>query len=104
MEKIRYIAQLEKQSSEKRPFTVTYTDRMPSGATLSSCTVAAYNLVSGTLASSVVSSMTATIDGDTASVFLQAGTDSVRYKITFTATLSDGSIFEDDVLMAVKDL
>lgn len=102
MEKIEYIDTIAKPVAEKRSYTVDYAGRMPEGATLASCAVSAINAYSGAAASSVISSGTGTISGNTASVFLQAGVADQRYVITFTATLSDGSILPDYVLMIVE--
>lgn len=102
MEAVEFIDTVVKPVAEKRSYTVTYTGRMPAGATLVSCAVAAVGKFDGAAAASVLSSGTATISGNTASVFLQAGAAGQRYIITFTATLSDGSILPDYVLLIVK--
>lgn len=105
-ESIGYIGEIAKQSSEKRPVTVDYEDRLPTAVTVSSCAVAAYLLPGGTSDNSVISGTAASVDGDglTASIYVRAGTSGRRYKVTFTATLSDTSVFEDDVLLIVEDV
>ncbi len=103
MESVRYIATVVKPSAEKRAFTVDFTDRMPTSATLSSCAVSGVKLSTAATDNTVVSSTTATIDGAGASVFIQAGTAGQKYRITFTATLSDGSILPEYVLLIIDD-
>lgn len=80
-----------------------YTNKLPTGATVSSGTVAAVDLVDNSSASStVLASTTATISGAQARVKVQAGTNGRSYIVTFTTTLSNGDILEDDVRMDVK--
>lgn len=100
---IEYLAEIVKQTAEKFPYTITYTGRLPDGATVASCAVAGLNLYSNATDNSVISNTVATVTTTTASVFVQAGTSDIRYKVTYTATLSDGSILEDDILLIVKN-
>ena len=104
MERAGYIAEIAKQPGEKRPFTVTYENRMPAGATVSSCAVSAVDLAVSATDNSVISGTTATVTTTTASIFVQAGTAYRSYEITFTATLSDTTVLIDNVLMQVKPI
>ena len=103
MEKTEYIQQLEKQSTERRLISIDYSDVL-GGATLSSVAVTGVNLASGATDNSIVHSTTATIVGDTSTVYAKSGTSGQKYRITFTATLSDAQVFKDDILMTVKDI
>lgn len=97
-----YIEVFEKSAAAERvPKSIDYADRMPSGATLSSCTVSAVILPAGTADNSVISSTTATVSGTAASVFVRAGVAGFRYAIRFTATLSDTTVLPDELLMIV---
>lgn len=104
MEMVEYIQEVPKTVSEKRLQSVTYTGRVPSGATISSCAVAGYDINKQAVDNTVISGTTATLSGGNliASIFLQAGTAGKRYRVTFTATLSDGSILPDHVLLIVQ--
>lgn len=104
MERIRYIGEIVKQVAERRSLTVDFTGRMPTGATLSSCAVSAKILPAGTTDNTVISGTTATISGATATVYALGGVDSFRYRITFTATLSDTSVLVEDILMLVDNI
>lgn len=52
----------------------------------------------------VLQSADATIDGASAILRVKSGVDGADYRITCTATLSDGSILKDSVLMRVRAL
>lgn len=92
-----------KQPAEAYTIAMDYTNKLPTGATVSSGTVAAVDLVDNSSASStVLASTTATISGAQARVKVQAGTNGRSYIVTFTTTLSNGDILEDDVRMDVK--
>lgn len=52
----------------------------------------------------VLANSTATIDGASAILRVQSGVDGADYRITCAATLSDGSILKDSVLMRVRAL
>lgn len=94
----------EKQSSEAYTIAIEFVGRLPSGASLSSGTVTAQNLSTGATDTTVLASTTATIATTQAKVKVQAGANQTSYKITFTLTLSDASILEEDVTMKVVDL
>lgn len=103
-ERVAYIGEISKQVSERRALTVDWTDRIPDGVTLSSCAIAAYVLPAATSDNSILSSTTGTIDGNTASVFLISGTNNTRYRVSFTATLSDSQQLKEDVMLYVKNI
>lgn len=94
----------EKQSAEAYTIAIEFSGKLPSGATLSSGTVTAQNTTTGLTDNTVLGSTTATISGTQAKVKVQAGTNQVTYKITFTLTLSDASILEEDIRMKVVDI
>lgn len=91
-----------KQPSETYPIAIDYTNRLPEGLTLSSGTVAALNVQTNLTDNTVLSSTTGTVSGSKLRAKVQAGVNGSDYKITFTATLSDSSILEDDITMQVR--
>lgn len=98
-----FIGQFQKQVLESYPIAIEYVNRLPSGTSLASAAVAAYQLPDGTLDNTVTSSTTGTVSGTQVKIRVQAGTHGKDYKLTVLATLSDGSILEDDVLMQVRN-
>lgn len=82
-----------------------FADAKPDGATLSSGTVAAKNLRTGSdSTSTVLDSGTASISGDLASYTLKAGQAVGEYhRITLAATFDDGTILEQDIDMVVVE-
>lgn len=94
----------QKQPAEAYPIAIDYTNRLPSGLTLASGTVSGTNLATGSADNSVLSSTTATLDGNKLKVKIQAGAHGTDYKITFLAALSDSSVLEDEIIMQVRAL
>lgn len=92
-----------KQPAEKRTIAVEYLNELPSGVTVVSGTVAAVDGNGVDVASTVLTSTTATISGTQARAQVKAGTSGVDYKITFLTTLSNTDIWEDDILMQVRE-
>lgn len=99
MENIIYIAERKKQVSEVIKQTVDYDDKTPSGVTVS-----CYNLTTSATDNSLLSSTTATIISNTATVNISAGTDLNDYRISFLATFSDSQVWKDDILLHVKNI
>lgn len=96
------------QPNEKQPISIDYSvaDSLPSGATVSSGTVAAYEMPDNANANSILGSTTATTTTTSTKVFVTAPATSngKKYKITFTTTLSDTSILIEDVELRINDL
>ena len=97
------LEQFEKQPAENFPFAVEFSGCLPAGLTIASGVVAAVVHRTGLADNSVLDSLTATIVGTQAIARVKAGVNGVTYKITYTITLSDGSVLEEDVLMQVID-
>lgn len=94
----------QKQPAEKRTIAIEYLNELASGVTVSSGTVAAIDLTDNSdVSATVLTSTTATISGTQARVQTRAGTNAKNYKITFTTTLSNTDIWEDDVIMKVLE-
>jgi hypothetical protein len=91
-----------KQPSEKYAIGFDYTDRLPTGRSVSTAAVSAIIISSGADATStVIDTPTATISGSQVQFTIKAGTTAVDYKITVVPTLDNGHTFEDDLTMKV---
>jgi len=96
----------EKQPGEKYPISVDYLDRMDTGETVSSCAASAYKITwamgrisSSTAATAILSSVTH--DDGAVQTTVSAGVDGESYKVSISATTSDGKVLEEDILMWV---
>lgn len=95
-----------KQEWERIPRYFDYTDeltKMGSGVTLSSATLAGYNVTTGAADNTILSSTTATISGAQAQGLAIGGTAGNTYKITCQASFSNGARLEDDDFMKVEE-
>ena len=77
---------VEKKPAEKFAVSIDFTDRLPSGATISSGTVTAKIVETGAADTSVYASGTLTTTTTTAAATLQAGSDGAKYVITYLLT------------------
>lgn len=81
-----------KTSGEKITLTIDFTDRLPTGATVSTATVAAVEYRQRTnVASTLLVSTTGTVTTPNVSFTVQNGTSKLDYLVTVLATLSTGS-------------
>lgn len=96
------------QPNEKQPIAIDYSvaGSLPASTTVSSGTVAAYEMPDNGNANSILSGTTATTTTTSTKIFVTAPATSngKRYKITFTTTISDGSILIEDVELRIVDL
>lgn len=99
MENINYIQERKKQTGETIKQTVDYDDKTPS-----SVSVSCYNLTTSATDNTLLSSTTATIISNTATVNVLGGTDLNDYRISFLATFSDSQVWKDDILLHVKNI
>lgn len=90
-----------KHSAEAYTKAIDYSDRLPSGATISSVALSAIDLETGASAGSVVGS--GSYSGSTALVPVQAGTDGKSYLITATLTLSNSNVLVGQLKMTIED-
>lgn len=93
-----------KQPSETYTIGIDFTGKLPTGATLSSGTVAAVDPAGVSASGTVLSSTSATIVANEARIKVLAGTHGYDYRIRFTCTLSNADILEEDVLMRVGNV
>lgn len=92
-----------KQPVETYTIAVEFDGKLPTGASLSSGVVAAYDLAGTDASSIVLSGTTATISGTQASIKVLAGTHGVDYRLRFRVTLTNADVLEEDVLMQVAN-
>ena len=93
-----------KQPSEQYSIGFEFAGKLPSSTNLSSGTVSAKDLATGTdVSTTILGSTNATIVGTQAMVMVKAGTTGAKYKITFLVLLTNGNVLEEDVQMVVDD-
>lgn len=104
-ERVDYIGRIEEPSTSKRAVTVDYSLDLPSGVTISSCTVNAYDIFAEATASILQSGVaTLTASNTKATVLVQSTVAGKEYKLMFTAILSDGQQWVDYVKYVCKNL
>jgi len=95
----------DKRSGSTVLAAVDFTNRIPSGASISSSDAWAATVKSGTDSSpSSVLSGSASTSGTTCQQKLTAGTDGVEYYIVAQVTLSDSQVLEQLCVLKVEDL
>ena len=95
---------LTKQPSENYPLALQYYGNLPVGTSLSSAALSAIDLLDDSDATNIVlASPTGTISGTQVLFRVQGGATGKNYKITCLATLSDGSILEDEITLTVTE-
>lgn len=93
---------VNKQPNERLPLAFEFLDRLPLGGQLSSGIFNAIDIADDSdVTATMLPSPTGTVAGTQVRFNVIAGTDGHRYKITLLATLTDGSILEEDVIIAV---
>lgn len=102
-EETDYIDEITMQSTERRPYTVNYAGRLPSGVTISSCAVSAVNLYTGQTDNSILSSTSASTTTTTASVGLRSVANNTRYAVSFLATTTDANFIPKDDILVIGD-
>lgn len=94
----------QKQPAEAYTIAIEFLNKLPTGTTVASGTVAGFDIQAGATDNTILASTTATCTTTQARVKVQAGANNKDYKITFTCTLNDSSILEEDILMQVRAL
>jgi len=92
-----------KQPGEAYSVALEFSGKLPTGASLSSGTVAAYDPAGTDVSSTVLSGTTATISGTQALIKVQAGTHGVDYRVRFLVTLTNTDVLEEDLTMKVRN-
>lgn len=91
----------EKQVSEIIPISMDYAQLLNDTETISSLSVTAFDPNDANVTSTIIYNYS--ICGDICKTTCKAGTDGVRYKITFKATTTEGNVYEEDVFMKVYE-
>lgn len=115
----RKFGPFKKQPSEKFPTSANFADDLETDETVSSAEVVAYDKDGVDVSSTILSGSLSIVDGpevvdhelqegethtnSKVVQTIQAGTNNMRYKVTFLATTSDGNIYEADVSFIAKE-
>jgi len=92
-----------KQPAETYTIAVDFAGKLPTGATLSTGTVALFDPAGTDLTGTMLSSGTATVVGDEARIKVIGGTHGVDYRVRFRMTLTSADVLEEDVQMRVEN-
>lgn len=91
-----------KQPSERLPLAFEFRDRLPLGGEILNGVFSAIDIDDASdVTATILVSPTGTVAGTQVRFMVIAGTDGHTYKVTLLATLTDGSILEEDVLIAM---
>lgn len=93
----------EKLAGEVFSIGVDFDGQLPSGTTVSSGVVAAYDKDDAVVSGDILVGTTATISGTIAKIKLASGNDAGRYKIRFAITLSNSDVLQEDTILLVKE-
>lgn len=96
--------EFSKQPAETYTIGVPFAGKLPTGTTVISGTVAAFDPLGADVTGSVLSGGVATIVANEARIKVLGGTHGIDYKIRFRVTLDSADILEEDVLMHVINL
>jgi hypothetical protein len=94
----------EKQTAEKIPKGIEYTDRLPEGEVVQFADVKVRVYTAGTDLTGTMIEGVPTVTDTRITAMIKGGADGTDYKITYLATCSNGTILEDDLLMQVRDI
>jgi hypothetical protein len=97
------VGRVVKQPAEQFPVSIDFSPRILAGDAVDSATVTAVNRATGADATSEVLTGSVGITGNIVSRVARAGAHGVQYVLTFRATTDDGHIYEDEILMTVKE-
>jgi hypothetical protein len=107
----RKFGPFKKQPNEKFPISIDFADDLQSSETISSAEVIAYDRDETDVSSTILSGVASIVDGEDQdgtthanAKVVHAGTNNMRYKVTFRATTSDGNVYEADVFFIVKEI
>lgn len=96
---------VNKQTAERLPLAFEFRDRLPLGSQLLNGVFSAIDQADGSdVTATILVSPTGTVSGTQVRFTVIAGTPTHTYKITLLATLTDASILEEDVLIAMGEI
>ena len=91
-----------KTEAELYPIAIDFTNRLPTGATIASAMGSVINTRTGLTDNSVFDNTALTVTTTTAKAVFKLGNSGDDYEASYSATLSDGSILVEKVLMQVR--
>lgn len=91
----------KKQPWEKRILEIDCTNALPTGVTISSIDIEAYDDSEVDVTSTIID--TSSIDSNNVLVTVKAGTDGENYDLKVKITLSNGEQVEDDIKIKVRE-
>ena len=96
---------INKQPAERLPLAFEFRDRLPLGGQLYSGIFLAVNIADGSdVVDDILVSPIGTVNGTQVRFMVENGTSGEVYKVTLLATLTDGAILEEDVLIAMGSI
>jgi hypothetical protein len=93
---------LNKQPAEKYGVSINFASRLPESVTVVSGVVSAINAKTLEADTTVYGASALVIEGAAATAIIQNGISGNKYQLTYTVTLSDGSILQEDIKLVVK--
>jgi len=96
------ILDVEKQPSERKDYDVTGADWLVAGDSIVSATASVVCLTNA-LDTALIVESPVVISNPVMKVWVTAGTNLYKYKITILATTLDGRIVECEIIIRVKD-
>ena len=95
------LGMIEKQPVEERFFDVVVSQDLMSGDAVDSATAAVACITDP--ADTALSATVTAVAPTQVRVFVEGGTDGRKYKVTTTTSTAMGEVFQDEVLIKVKD-
>lgn len=92
-----------KQPAESYTIGVEFEGKLPTGVTLSSGTVAAFDPSGSDVSTTVMTGTVLTISGSQARIKVQAGQHGTVYRVRFRVICSNGDVLEEDASMSVEN-
>lgn len=91
------LGKFSKQPSERESYSIEYGDDMPDNDAIQSIVLDIFP-VTGLTVTSVITTLTRM------QLWASGGLDGVTYKITVTATTTNGRVLQDEVLLKIKEI
>lgn len=93
-----------KQPSESYTIGVPFAGKLPTGASVASGVVAAFDPSGADVSGSVLSGTSCTIVANEALIKVLGGVHGTDYRLRFRVTLDNSDVLEEDVVMTVENL
>lgn len=93
-----------KQPAETYTIGIPFAGKLPTGASVASATVAAFDPAGTDVTGTVLSSGTAIVVANEVRIKVLAGNHGLRYRLRFLVTLDNSDVLEEDIEMSVENL